>query len=362
MAKILLNKLISVILVITLVGLMLAACGKGQPVDTPGLTPDLSPTPLPTNRPQPTPTPTPVQPLAILLAPPEADASLVADLQNLLSDLSSQAGLRFQVQPGLTVSEFEDETKIVVAVPPAAGIAELASAAPETQFLAVKLPEVEGGPNISVIRSRDRPDWRGFSAGYLAAAITPDWRVGVISESDTPAGNAARWGFANGVIYFCGLCRSVYPPYPDTGYPLAVQLPPNAAQADWQSAVNYFKVWQIGTVYVAPEVAEMGLLNELTQAGINIIGVGQAPPAIKSHWVASLGSENPLEAVREIWSSLLEGRGNQAVELRLTIENANPDLLSPGRQGLVEKMIADLMAGYIDTGVDPATGERNGVE
>mgnify|MGYP005840861035 FL=1 len=363
MGKVFLSKQITVILVLVFVGFLMAACRGSEPVVTPGSTPDTPLAPLPTNTPQPTPTATPMQPLVILLAPPEADASLVADLQDLLADLSSQAGLRFQMRPGLTLSDFQDEVKIVVAIPPASGIGELASAAPETQFLTLMIPGVEPAQNISVVRSQaDRPDWQGFSAGYLAAAITPDWRVGVVSELDTPAGNVARWSFTNGVIYFCGLCRSVYPPYPDTGYPLVVQLPPGASQADWQSAVNDFKVWQVGTVYVAPEVAEMGLLNELAQAGINIIGVGQVPPNISSRWVASLGSENPLESMREIWSSLLDGQGNQVVDLRLTIENTNPDLLSPGRQALVEKMIADLMAGYIDTGVDPATGERNGIE
>lgn len=353
----------AVFFLVAFVGLLLVACSGRQPVATPTLTLEIQLTALPTNTPQAKPTATPIQPLVILLAPPEADATLVSDLQDLLTSLSSQAGMRFQVRPDLTVLDLQEETKIVVAIPPASGIAELASAAPETQFLAVKLPGVEPGQNISVIGSQaDRPDWRGFSAGYLAAAITPDWRVGVVSELDTPAGNAARWGFTNGVTYLCGLCRSVYPPYPDTGYPLVVQLPPSAAQADWQSAVNYFKVWQAGTIYVAPEVANLGLLNELAQAGINIIGVGQAPPELKSNWVASLGSENPLDAVQEIWSSLLEGRGNQVVELPLRIENVNPDLLSPGRQGLVEKMLADLMAGYIDTGVNPVTGERNGAE
>jgi hypothetical protein len=41
----------------------------------------------------------------------------------------------------------------------------------------------------------------------------------------------------------------------------------------------------------------------------------------------------------------------------LGFTGTNPDLLSPGRQQLVETMLADLLAGFIDTGVDPQTGE-----
>jgi len=41
----------------------------------------------------------------------------------------------------------------------------------------------------------------------------------------------------------------------------------------------------------------------------------------------------------------------------LTLSNVNTSLLSPGRQRLVEKTLQDLAADYIDTGVDPLTGE-----
>jgi hypothetical protein len=43
--------------------------------------------------------------------------------------------------------------------------------------------------------------------------------------------------------------------------------------------------------------------------------------------------------------------------LPLALQHVNPQLVSPGRQRLVEEMLAELRAGYIDTGVDPATGE-----
>jgi hypothetical protein len=45
------------------------------------------------------------------------------------------------------------------------------------------------------------------------------------------------------------------------------------------------------------------------------------------------------------------------VTLSVGLGNVNPDLVSPGRQQLVEAMLADLRVGFIDTGVDPQTGE-----
>jgi hypothetical protein len=115
-----------------------------------------------------------------------------------------------------------DGLQLIVALPPDPGLAALIAAAPETQFLAVNIPGLEPAPNLSQIQAQGvRPDQSAFLAGYLAAAITQDWRAGVISL----AGDAtARLGFTNGVYYFCGLCRPAYPPFPNPGYPLSVEL------------------------------------------------------------------------------------------------------------------------------------------
>jgi hypothetical protein len=73
--------------------------------------------------------------------------------------------------------------------------------------------------------------------------------------------------------------------------------------------------------------------------------------------VASLGSQDPLQSLPGLWAKLLVGEGGEEVSLPLGFTGANPDLLSPGRQHLVERMLADLLAGFTDTGVDPQTGE-----
>jgi hypothetical protein len=61
--------------------------------------------------------------------------------------------------------------------------------------------------------------------------------------------------------------------------------------------------------------------------------------------------------VGELLPGLMNGEGGVVVELPISFTGVNPDLFSPGRQRLTEAMLADLLAGYIDTGVDPATGE-----
>jgi hypothetical protein len=189
-------------------------------------------------------------------------------------------------------------------------------------------------------------------AGYTAAAITPDYRVGVVTEGNTQAGDATSLGYTNGVFYFCGLCRPVYPPFPTTGYPLRYKLPGGAGPADWQGAITYLNAWQVGTVFVSPSIADEGFLDVLAQSGINFIIVGSPPEGLRGNWVASLGIGDPLPIVQELWPKLVSGKGETHVPLPLGFTAVNPDLLSPGRKRNAETMLADLLAGFINTGVE----------
>ena len=348
---------IFVVLLLGIISLVLFACNASSPGET--TVPTLVGTValLPTSTATSVPTETPLPALVVLLAPPGANAELTNALQGVLTDLSSQAGLRFQIRQSSSPGEL-DNVRVVVAIPPDPGLTELVRTAPDTQFLAIGIPDLEPAPNLSVIDSAGgRPDLVGFLAGYTAAAITADWRVAVVAEDGTVGGNATRLGFTNGVFYFCGLCRSVYPPFPTSGYPLYVELPVGSGPADWQSAITHFNAWQAETVFVDPALASLELLGELAQAGFNLILVGPPPAGLHEHWVASIGSPDPIQSLRDLWPGLLNGQGSVIVELPLGFTAVNPDLLSPGRQRLTEAMLADLLAGYIDTGVDPKTGE-----
>jgi hypothetical protein len=280
-------------------------------------------------------------------------------MQTKLNGLAEKAGLRFQVRSALSAGELQTRVKLVVALPPDPGLAGLAAAAPGVQFLALEIPGLQPSPNLSVIGGQgDRPDQRGFLAGYIAAAITTDWRVAALGAKDTPAGKAALGGFTNGVYYFCGLCRTVYPPFPTSGYPLTFSLPAGTGAADWQAAVVYFQAWQVQTVYVDPSVAAPDLLQFLADAGFNLIGSGTPPAGLEKQWVASLDKGDAIQLVDQLWPQMLSGQGGASLDPPLAVQHVNPDLLSPGRQRLAEKMLAELLAGYIDTGVDPVSGEE----
>ncbi|PWB54809.1 MAG: hypothetical protein C3F13_05985 [Anaerolineales bacterium] len=305
-----------------------------------------------------TPSPSPVAPFAVLLAPPGSDSAQVNALQTALNDTITQAGLQWQVRQQLTMNDMVPELKLVVAVPPDPGLAEFVTQGRGTQFLALDIPDLTPAPNLTTINTQDvRPDQQGFVAGEIAAMLSEDWRVGTISLSDTTEGRSARSGFLNGVVYFCGLCRPVHPPFYE--YPTYVELPATATTAEWQEAANYMVDHAVRSVYVYPQAGDEAMLSILAQAGINIISSGNPPAAASSTWAVSLTAE-PITFIQKQVAGLLEGTisGGHSLYVPIEFTNINPSFFTPGKQRLAQQTLSDLQAGYIDTGVDLTTGEK----
>ncbi len=339
-------------------GMLLSACGTVIPTVKSTFTPSPSPTLTVTLTPTLTPSPTPQPLIAVLLAAPGADQALVNDLQTSLNDTIAASGLRLQVRQQLTTDDLIPALRLVVVVPPDPGLAELVAATPDTQFLALSIPGLEPASNLTTIAGEgSRPDQQGFIAGVIAAMLSSDWRVGVISQSDTVEGRAARTGFLNGVVYFCGLCRPAHPPFYE--YPLYIELPSTATSVEWQEAANYIVDHEALTVYVYPQAGDEAMLSILAAGKVNIISSGEPPASALSSWVVSLTTD-PLPLIQSQVKGLLNGSisGGQSLVVPIQFTQINPLKLTPGKQRLVEQVLSDLQAGFIDTSVDLTTGEN----
>jgi hypothetical protein len=347
---------IYVILLLCLI-IPLAACGTIVPTTKPSVTPSPSLTATNTQTPTLTPTPTPQPLFAVLLAAPGADQVQVDALQTALNDIVVEAGLQWQVRQQLTVDDLVPELRLVVAVPPDPGLEQLIAAAPETQFLGLGIPGLPTAPNLTMIGSEgSRPDQLGFIAGVIAATLSYDWRVGVISLSDTVEGRSTRTGFLNGVVYFCGLCRPAHPPFYE--YPIYFELPSTATSVEWQEAANYMVDHAVQTVYVFPGAGDTAMLSILANAKVNIISSGEPPQDALSSWVVSLTTD-PIPLIQDQVKGLLDGSisGGQSLAVPIQFTQVNPISFTPGKQKMAEQVLSDLQAGFIDTSVDLTTGE-----
>ena len=74
--------------------------------------------------------------------------------------------------------------------------------------------------------------------------------------------------------------------------------------------------------------------------------------AVRARWAVSLRPAEILPVVLELLPDLLNGEAGVKIAMPLTLLDVNPDLFSPGRQRLAQETLDDLLAGFIDTGVD----------
>ena len=343
------------LVLILVLNLGLAACGSPIADDEITPTSGLEPTPVSASTSTPLPTLTPSPERVVLLAPPDANPAYVSSLENLIAELAGEAGLTWEVRSDLSSNDIDASLRLVIALPPNPNLESLASTSTEVQFLGVGISGLEPNVNVSLIGPKGfRFDQQGFMAGFIAAMITRDWRVGVIGLSDTQAGRGSLNGFINGAGYFCGTCIPVYPPY--LYYPEHISLTQAEIDLSWRLAVDALVQSAVKTVYIPPEASNEPLLVDLVQHGMKIIGGEEPPQEFQSSWVATIRPD-PGQAVRLIWEDLLADLGGVSLPMPLVIDDVNPDLLSPGRLKLAESVMQELLEGYIDTGVDPITGE-----
>ncbi len=320
----------------------------GQVID-----PEVLETPLTTDLP--VNTPTALAPVGVLLTPADSDQQLAADLNTIIGGYIRDQGLRYQVLRSLTGDDFErDDYKIVVSLPPNPDIAELAQNFPDTKFLAVGFNDLEPADNLSVLRSGGGDyDVQGFIAGYIAAMITTDWRVGALGVQENDDALAARDGFRVGVKYYCGLCNPKYAPIGiNYLYPKYIDLPVDATDSQINANVDFLVDRAVNTFYIIPGVGNQNIYRSLVGYQKLIIGSGSDyKEEYRDFWVISL-EYDLLSTLNEVWPIFLSAEEGFVKSPPLLLTDINYDLLSEGKVMLVEKILKEVTSGFIKTNFD----------
>jgi len=333
-----------------LISLILAGCSSGQDIEAPNgeliATETSPPTAAPID------TPSPLSPVGVFLTPPGSDPNLVEELNPLVGEYIKAEGFRYQVLETMSVGDFQrDDFRLVVVLPPYPDLEALVLGAPGTKFLAVGFNDVDPLENLSVLRFGDGDyDVQGFIAGYIAAMITTDWRVAVISVQESDDALAAREGFRVGVKYFCGLCNPKYAP---TGinylYPKYIDLPVGATDLEIEANVNLLIDRAVNTFYIVPGAGDEKIYRMLINNDKLIIGPGaDYNEEYRDNWVASL-EYDLVAAFNEIWPIfLLADTGIEQIP-PLLFTDINSELLSPGKLNFAEGILEEVSIGYIKT-------------
>lgn len=300
-------------------------------------------------------TPTALSPVGVLLTPPGLDQELAEELNTRIGAYIRDLGLRYQVLNNLSPDDFaRDDYQIVVVLAPFPDLKSLAESAPDTKFLGVGFNELDPGENLSILRTGGG-DYgiQGFIAGYIAALITPDWRVGALSMQENPDALAARDGFRTGVKYYCGLCNPKYAP---TGvhylYPKYIDLPVDVTDSQISANVDFLVDRAVNTFYIVPGTGTPLMYRMLIAYEKNIIGPGSDyQDDYKDYWVASLEYDQ-MAALEEFWPLFIEAESGLEYTPPLLLTDINYDLLSEGKVIQVEKILDEVSSGYIQTSYD----------
>jgi len=334
-----------------LLALALAGCSDGLPGA--GVTPEVTQPPTETAAPTeiPTPTNTPLPPVGVLLVPEGANSALADRLQTFLSEQIPPHGMRFQLRPALDAETIRrDDIRWVIALPPVDDLGALAAAVPDVRFVALGFDALEPAANLTIVAVPE--DWylqQAFMAGYMGMVLTYDWRVGMV-RVNLPQDNLASEAFRNGALFFCASpsgdlnCYSHFAPV--IAYPIIVYGEPELSPDEWPGLGRYLLNQAVETVFVSPLVDSDPLLRYLGQEEAIIIGTSPPLDGLRAQWAASLEFDL-FAAFERHWPEFVAGSDGELVNVSLEITHVNPDLLSPGRQQFVEKMLADIQGGYI---------------
>ncbi|MEE9599572.1 MAG: hypothetical protein V3V66_03845 [Anaerolineales bacterium] len=333
-----------------LIFLILAGCSSGQDTEVPNGELIAIETSPPTAAP--IDTSTPLSPVGVFLTPPGSDLNLVEELNPLVGEYIKAEGFRYQVLETMSVGDFQrDDFRLVIVLPPYPDLEALVLGAPGTKFLAVGFNDVDPLENLSVLRFGGGDyDVQGFIAGYIAAMITTDWRVAVLSVQESDDTLAAREGFRVGVKYFCGLCNPKYAPAGiNYIYPKYIDLPVGATDLEIEANVNLLIDRAVNTYYIVPGAGHEIIYRLLINNDKLIIGPGSDyNEEYRDNWVTSLEYDQ-VAAFNEIWPMfLLTETGIEHIP-PLLFTNVNGELLSPGKLNLAEGILEEVLIGYIKT-------------
>ena len=278
---------------------------------------------------------------------PDAESEKLAGLTlPILDELANSEGMQIEELEELALSTLNSYPQIVVMFGAPSSASDLVQNNPEIQFLIIGETDIEPGENVTTIGSEGLPRHeQSFIAGYIAALITSEWRVGMMMTETEPTELADT--FQRGAKFYCGLCRQTYPPFYD--YPVIEIVEDGGVAQSYQSLSGF----SVDTVYASEGViTQMGGIDEGGAFSIKVIGGAPPLEVSGSNWVVTIQFD--LEApIKLVWSDLLDGNGGKDLPINIALTDVNDELLSLGKFNHVNQVISDVVGGYIGVGEIP---------
>ncbi|MBM3137419.1 MAG: hypothetical protein FJZ98_04440 [Chloroflexi bacterium] len=321
---------------------LLTACGRAAETEQPAAiepTPTVQPTPLP------------AADRVVLVRQANADPNLAAQAETVLRELAVGSGLEFETRDSLINNEVTSDMKVVVFLDRPENLGSLSASAPASQFIALTNDDWNPTENVSVIRLRKENT--AFMAGFFAAMLAPNYRVGALMTAEESNFNQA---FVNGVYYYCGFCASQI--FPLNAYPVIATRPAGSPPSAWQAAFDEINVSKVNVLFVSDGAASPELFTYLSTMDVALIGTQSPAEEGRSRWVVTIFADGTAP-LRNIWPDIMAGNGGNILNASINVaDNMFVSVqdgliwLSEGKYNYAQRAM-DLMR---DNKIDPLPG------
>jgi basic membrane lipoprotein Med (substrate-binding protein (PBP1-ABC) superfamily) len=263
--------------------------------------------------------------------------------ENDLETWAIQRGLEFTVSNSSGASAYLRKSQPYVTAVISAGEAldgDLQRAASEgIPVVMVDVPGVEPGPSLSIV-GNVRHDQAGFLAGVMTGLASQTGWIGQVTATGGRDEQAYSVGFTQGLLLGCPKCQLI-------------------SQIASEFAMDRFRANTVDVVFPFPGPATAGVADVLASGELPIVWIGENGPAPNTLLVGRVVFEEGFAVILALEELIATGEGQfwqpSIGTYSILPVDINADLLSPGRQRLLEEAYWAIVSGELDIGTEPDT-------
>ncbi len=291
------------------------------------------PSSVPTEPFVPTLTPTPPSELVLIA---ESDLAWESELEAWATQRGWELILADPSGAAAYLRESQSHLEAVVSVQETLGGDLKRAAAEGILIVLVDAPGVDPGPSLSIVGNGGY-DEAGFLAGVMTGLASQSGWVGEVTATGGRHEADYSAGFTQGLLWGCPKCRLV-------------------SQSAAEMSLDGFRGKGVDVVFSIPGPSADEVAEVLGAGGLPIVWVGKGgPPAEMRVGRVIFEADRIIVPALEALMETREGKAwPYSIESRaILLVDINADLLSPGRQRLLEEAYEAIAAGELDIGTDP---------
>jgi hypothetical protein len=121
-------------------------------------------------------------------------------------------------------------------------------------------------------------------------------------------------------------------------------------EQEWLGSADFMLSNSVDTVFFYAQELNLPAGALLTENDVMFMGITSPPESLRSNWIATLRM-SPELVLESRWDDVLNNDGGWVEPIPIILEDVNNELLSEGKQRFFEKLLFDVLAGFVEPSV-----------